>query len=225
VGVVLDGSRGAGVPEFVTPKSDYDVYIVLREASDRYPFTYGARIEMISQPLEEFRTHGLPGSGSRSEWNRPTFLHVRVEIDKLDGEIRRLVDEKAQLRPDEARTIAAEALDGYINMLLRSLRNGEAGRAVAARLDATESIPFLLTALFAFDGRVRPFNKWLEYQVQRQPLSFPDIPARVDALVRRPTLAAQRRLFRDVERLARERGFGTEIDLWEPNVAWLRGRA
>ena len=180
---------------------------------------------MISQPLEEFRTHGLPGSGSSSEWNRPTFLHVRVEIDKLDGEIRRLVDEKAQLRPDEARTIAVEALDGYINMLLRSLRNGEAGRAVAARLDATESIPFLLTALFAFDGRVRPFNKWLEYQVQRQPLSFPDIPARADALVRRPTLAAQRRLFRDVERLARERGFGAEVDLWEPNVAWLRGRA
>jgi hypothetical protein len=223
VGVVLDGSRGADVPEFVTPRSDYDVYIVLREANDRYPFNYGSRIEMIANSLDKFRTHGLPGSGS--EWNRPTFLHARVEIDKLDGEIRRLVDEKAQLRPDEARTIAVEALDGYINMLLRSLRNGEAGRPVAARLDATESIPFLLTALFAFDGRVRPFNKWLEYQVRRQPLSFPDIPARADALVRRPTLAAQRRLFRDVERLARERGFGAEIDTWQPNVAWLRGRA
>jgi hypothetical protein len=207
----------------VTPKSDYDVYIVLREPSDRYPFIYGSRIEMISQPLDEFRTHGLPGSGK--EWNRPTFQHARVEVDKLDGEIRRLVDEKAQLRPDEARTIAAEALDGYINMLLRSLRNGEAGRAVASRLDATESIPFLLTALFAFDGRVRPFNKWLEYEVRRQPVAFPDIPARVDTLVRRPTLAAQRRLFRDVERLTRERGFGAEIDLWEPNVAWLRGKA
>ena len=48
MGVVLDGSRGAEVPEFVTPRSDYDVYIVLREASNRYPFTYGARIEMIS---------------------------------------------------------------------------------------------------------------------------------------------------------------------------------
>jgi hypothetical protein len=223
VGVVLDGSRGAGVPEFVTPKSDYDVYIVLREASDRYPFTYGSRIEMISQPLDEFRTHGLPGSGS--EWNRPTFLHARVEVDKLDGEIRRLVDEKAQLRPDEARTIAVEALDSYINMLLRSLRNGEAGRLVAARLDATESIPHLLTALFAFDRRVRPFNKWLEYQVAREPLPLPDIPARVDALVRRPTPAAQRRLFRDVERLCRDQGFGAEIDLWEPNVPWLRGRA
>jgi hypothetical protein len=221
VGVVLDGSRGADVPEFVTPKSDYDVYIVLREASDRYPFVYGSRIEMISQPLDEFRTHGLPGSGK--EWNRPTFLHARVEIDKLDGEIRRLVDEKAHLRPDEARKVVAEALDSYINMLLRSLKNGEAGREVAARLDALESIPYLLTALFAFDGRVRPFNKWLEYLVQRQPLSFPDVAARVDALVRRPTPEAQRRLFREVERLARELGFGAEIDLWEPNVAWLRG--
>ena len=205
----------------MTPQSDYDVYIVLREASDRYPFTYGARIEKIAQPLDEFRTHGLPGSGS--EWNRPTFLHARVEVDKLDGEIRRLVDEKAQLRPDEARKLVVEALDSYINMLLRSLKNGEAGRVVAARLDAVESIPYLLTTLFAFDGRVRPFNKWLEYQVRRQPLSFPDVVARVDALVRRPTPGAQRRLFRDVERLARELGFGAEIDLWEPNVAWLRG--
>jgi hypothetical protein len=171
--------------------------------------------------LDEFRTHGLPGSGK--EWNRPTFQHVRVEVDKLDGEIRRLVDEKARLTPDDARKLAVEALDGYINMLLRSLKNAEAGRAVAARLDAAESIPFLLTTLFAFDGRVRPFNKWLEYEVRRQPLSFADIPARVYALVRRPTTGAQRRLFRDVERLARERGFGAEIDLWEPNVAWLRG--
>jgi hypothetical protein len=221
VGVVLDGSRGADVPEFVTPGSDYDVYIVLREPSDRYPFIYGSRIEMISQPLEEFRSHGLPGSGK--EWNRPTFQHVRVEVDKLDGEIRRLVDEKARLTPDDARKLAVEALDGYINMLLRSLKNAEAGRAVAARLDAVESIPFLLTTLFAFDGRVRPFNKWLEYEVRKQPLSFPGIPQRVYALVRRPTTGAQRRLFRDVERLARERGFGAEIDLWEPNVAWLRG--
>jgi hypothetical protein len=221
VGVVLDGSRGAEVPEFVTPDSDYDVYIVLREAGDRYPYTHGARIEMISQPLDEFRTHGLPGSGS--EWNRPTFLHARVEIDKLGGEIQRLVDEKAQLRPDEARTLVVEALDSYVNMLLRSLRNGEAGRTVAARLDAAESIPYLLTALFAFDGRVRPFNKWLEYQVGRQPLPLADIPARVDALMRRPTAASQRRLFRDVERLARERGFGADIDSWEPDVAWLRG--
>ena len=73
---------------FVTPASDYDLYIILREKSERYPFNYGARIEMIAQPLDEFRRHGLPGSGK--EWNRPTFQHVRVEIDKLDGEIQRL---------------------------------------------------------------------------------------------------------------------------------------
>ena|SRR2546430_2074201 len=33
----------------------------------------------------------------------------------------------------------------------------------------------------------------------------------------------QQRLFRDVEQLARERGFGAIIDGWEPDVAWLRG--
>jgi hypothetical protein len=221
VGAVLDGSRA--VPAFVTPRSDYDLYIVLREKSDRYPFTYGARIEMISQPLDEFRQHGMPGSGS--EWNRPTFLHVRVEIDKLDGEIHRLVAEKARLAPDEARKIASAALDDYVNSLYRSLRNDAGGRALAARLDALESIEPLLVTLFAFEGRVRPFNKWLEYDVQLEPLSFPEVVARVDSLSRRPTAAAQRGLFRDVERLARARGFGADIDSWEPHLDWLRGRS
>lgn len=218
LGAVLDGSRG--VPEFVTPASDYDVYIVLREASDRYPFTYGARIEMIARTLNEFRMEGMPGSGS--EWNRPTFQHVRVEIDKLDGEIQRLVDEKARLGAEEARTLAADALDDYINTLYRSLRNGEAGRALAARLDGVETIRPLLVLLFAIDGRVRPFNKWLEYEVQQQPLSFPDVLDRVAALAADPSAEAQRRVFGEVERLARERGMADLVDLWEPHVEWLR---
>jgi predicted nucleotidyltransferase len=219
VGAVLAGSRA--VREFVTAESDYDVYIVLREAGAGYPYTHGASIEMIAQPLDEFRRHGLPGS--KSEWNRSTFLHVRVEIDKLDGEIRQLVEEKARLTRAESDKLVAEALDDYINALYRSLKNHEAGRVLAARLDAAESIPPLLVALFALDGRVRPFNKWLAYEVQRQPLSFPDVPARVDGLSRRPTASSQRRLFRDVEGVARERGFGSAIDDWEPNVTWLRG--
>jgi hypothetical protein len=206
----------------VTPESDYDVYIVLRERSDGYPFTFGERIEMIGQTLDEFRRHGLPGSGS--EWNRPTFLHVRVEIDKLDGEIGRLVDEKARLGAEEARKLAAEALDDYINALYRSLKNLAAELELAGRLDAAESIPPLLVALFAFDRRVRPFNKWLEYQVRRQPLALPDAVDRLDGLLRAPTVTAQRRLFRDVEQLARARGFDAAIDSWEPRVAWLRGK-
>jgi hypothetical protein len=159
-----------------------------------------------------------------SAWNRPTFLHVRVEIDKLAGEIQRLVDEKAGLTADEARTLANEALDDYINTLYRSLRNGEAGRALAARLDGVESIRPLLVLLFAIDGRVRPFNKWLEYEIQRQPLSFPDLLDRVAALAADPSAEAQRRVFGEVERLARERGMGALVDEWEPHVDWLRTR-
>jgi hypothetical protein len=32
-------------------------------------------------------------------------------------------------------------------------------------------------------------------------------------------------MFRDVERVARCRGFGEVIDSWEPDVDWLRGVA
>jgi hypothetical protein len=195
----------------------------MRERTERYPFVFGSRIEMITRTLADFRAEGMPGSGS--EWNRPTFQHVRVEIDKLGGDIQRLVDEKARLGAEEARTLAAEALDDYINALYRSLRNSDGGRALASRLDGTESIRPLLVLLFAIDGRVRPFNKWLEYEVRRQPLSFPDVLDRVAELAADPSVEAQRRVFGGVERLARERGMAALVDEWEPHVAWLRGTA
>jgi hypothetical protein len=220
VGAVLVGPRA--VSELVTATSDYDLYIVLREADGRYPFVHGQPIEMISQTLDEFRRHGLPGSGS--EWNRPTFLNARVEIDAADGEIRRLVDAKAHLAPEEARLLATAALDDYVNVLYRSLKNTEAGRAIAGSLDAAGSIPPLLTFLFAIDGRVRPFNKWLVREVERRPLALPDISERADTLIKDPSTSSQRAMFREIEPLARARGFGDVIDSWEPDVGWLRGR-
>ena len=98
VGVVLSGSRGAGV--FVTDRSDFDVFVVIRQPDDRWPFVHGSAIEMVPLTLEEFEKYALPGSNAA--WNRPAFLYARVEIDKLDGEIERMVDRKRRLSRDES---------------------------------------------------------------------------------------------------------------------------
>ena len=219
VGVVLSGSRGAGV--FVTARSDFDVFVVTREPDDRWPFVYGSAVEMVALTLDLFETYGLPGG--RDAWNRPAFLFAKVEIDRLDGAIGRIVERKRRLTPDEATSIAAESLDDYINTLLRSLKNLEAGREPEGRLDAAESIPPLLKTAFALEGRVRPFNKWLRHDLEREPLAVEGLLSRIDRIRRDADLGEQRAMFRDMERHARGGGHGAVVDSWEPNVAWLRG--
>ncbi len=219
LGIVLMGSRGFDA--YVTHRSDYDLLVIVRSELDPWRTEHGSSVETWPMTLDRFRVHGL--AGPDAAWNRPAFLGVRVVLDRLEGEISRLVEQKRVLTPDESRTIAAERLDGYVNSLYRSLRNLEAGRPLEGRLDALESIGPLLDAVFAFEGRVRPFNKWLRYELGRRPLAFDDLAGLVEALSNHPTLETQRAAFRRVEIAARLAGHGPVIDSWAPDVGWLRG--
>lgn len=66
VGLLLAGSRGKG--GYVTPQSDYDAYVILREAglldeyAERFPSTHGDPVEYIVFSLESFRAHAMPGT-------------------------------------------------------------------------------------------------------------------------------------------------------------------
>jgi Nucleotidyltransferase domain len=99
VGLVLGGSRGKGA--FVDASSDFDTYVIVREHTDarrlRLSSRRGEPVEILVLTLDEFRAHAAPNS--ESAWNRYSFAHVRAEVDKLDGEIQRLVDEKGSLAP------------------------------------------------------------------------------------------------------------------------------
>jgi hypothetical protein len=225
VGLILTGSRGRGFR--VRPDSDHDVRLVLRdEALDTYSTPHGSPVEVAVVHSTRFERVGLPGSGS--EWDRYSYVRCEIVLDKLDGGIARLVAEKASLSHAEAAALAPEALDGYVNAYYRSARNHQNELPLEAHLDASESVPPLLTALFALERRVRPFNKFLGWELTQEPLpgeawSVERLLPRLQRIVGSGELAAQQRLFRDVERLARERGLGAVIDGWEPDVAWLRG--
>ncbi len=218
LGLILAGSRGAGI--FATDRSDFDTYLILRTSDDAWRAGHGEPVEVWPMTLDEFRRHAL--MGAPDAWNRPTFLHVRVEIDKLGGEIQQLVEHKARLTPDEVGRTVPDALDGYINSLYRSLKNLEAGRQLAGWLDAVESLALLLTTAFALEGRVRPFNKYLRHELERRPLPTIGLTT-IERMAREAMPDVQRVVFRDVERRAREAGFGSVVDGWEPDVAWLRG--
>jgi hypothetical protein len=224
VGVVLGGSRGKGA--LVTEHSDHDVYVIVRDEAalarwaERHPSRHGDPIEVILMTVERFRDHAVPGSPTA--WNAYTFAHVTPLVDR--DQIADLVRSKGRVDPASA----AEPLDAYVNSYYRSAKNARDGLLFEARLDAVESVPFFLEFLFCVFGRVRPYNKWLRWELEHHPL---EPPWSADELLPRleRILAGdgpeQQALFRDAERLARSRGLGETIDGWEPDVPWLRGEA
>jgi predicted nucleotidyltransferase len=227
VGVVVFGSRAAG--RYATEASDVDAFVVVDgspEAAAEWQTPHGSLVEVWAMTLDAFRAHALPGDAAA--WNRPALIRARVDLDKLDGEIGRIVDRKRRLEPDEARALVDSALDDAINSMYRALRNLEGGRELGGRLDALESVGPLLTTVFALEGRVRPFNKWLAFELEQDPLrtpAFARLLEGVDALTTRPTAERIREAFRMLEGPARAGGHGAVVDGWEPDVGWLRGEA
>ena len=213
LGVIVGGSRGKGA--HVTAESDWDVYVVVRERPPSWRFERGARIEPFLVTVDALRA--MP------KWNRYTFAYVRPVLDKTDGEIARIVAELGRRDP----ATASEPLDAYANSCYRSLTNARLGLDVESRLDAAESVPWLLDFLFAAHGRVRPYNKWLRWELREHPLGEPwseeAFVPRLSLIVATGDVGEQRTLFRTVEAFAREQRFGEVIDGWEPDLAFLRG--
>src|SRR4051794_39947556 len=220
LGVIVSGSRA--VASLVTPLSDFDCYIVLRNGASevgQWDHVRGQPVETVPVTLDHFRSHAT--AGSPTFWNRPSFLHARVEFEVGGGEVAAALEAKRRLTPEEADLLVREWIGGYINSLYRSLKNFRDGRSFAGRLDALESLSPLLTTVFALLGRVRPFNKALAYELDREPLPIPDFLARLEHLARDPGMATQQELFRDFEAIARAAGYGDLVDDWHPDVPFF----
>jgi hypothetical protein len=212
IGLVVFGSRGKGA--FVDEQSDWDVFVVVREQRGDRPFRHGDRVETVELTLDELR--------SPPAWQRYALAWLEPQLDKT-GEVADALREAVQVDP----ATAGAPLDGYVNMLYRSLKNARIGLELASLLDAQESIPWFLEFLFAVHGRVRPYNKWLVWELDAHPLPAARddvLLGRLDRIARTGDLDEQRALFRVAESIAREHGHGAVIDGWEPDVAWLRGQ-
>jgi hypothetical protein len=229
VGLVLTGSRGRDL--LVRPDSDWDVRLVVRDddlaaCEERFDTPRGSEVEVAVFSVSGFEQAGA--LGSPNEWDRYSYAHAEVVLDKLEGGIANLVAEKSVLPAKAASDLAACALDGYVNACFRSLKNHRSGLVAATHLDAAESISPFLTSLFAMYERVRPFNKFLRWELETFPLGEPlwsadDLLTRLEAIVATGDVESQQSLFRNTERFARERGHGELLDGWEPDLALLRG--
>ena len=208
IGVVVHGSRGRGL--HVHDGSDWDVIVVVREPAGHYDSERGGELEAFE----------LTSIAQLPKWMLPAVTWTTPALDKT-GEVAAQLAEVTTVDP----ATAAEPLDAYVNSYYRSAKNARTGLELAALLDAQESIPYYLDFVFAAHGRVRPYNKWLEWELREHPLPVPLDLVRLERIALTGDLDEQRALFRDTEALARSLGHGSTIDGWEPDVAWLRGEA
>ena len=232
VAVVLGGSRGKGT---ASARSDWDVYLIAADGSnvaDLFALFSSAddRVELCGVlTLSEFATYA--DVGSADEWNRYTFAHVEPVFDRTDGVVSGLCAAKEWLPDELAAERAALGLDAYCNLhyrAMKSIHNDDA--PLAGQLDAAESVGQLLEFVFAAERRVRPYNKFLAWELERHPLEADWLPSsgatELLARITAGNAAAAVATFERVERYARQAGYADVLDAWpEPALAEMRRRS
>ncbi|MBI4059687.1 hypothetical protein HY406_01335 [Candidatus Giovannonibacteria bacterium] len=175
------------------------------------------RFEIWPRTLTEFKNHAV--WGSEKEWDRYNFTHNKAVLDKT-GELQKIIDEKGSLPKEVQRVVIEEALDNYINQVYRSAKYWRNGNKFAAYVDATESLPPLITALYAFEERLRPYNKYFEWELKHHPLKFLPWPpdefiADYKHILETGDIKTQKKVFTAIKKLFSEHGYSKSIEDWK----------
>lgn len=220
----LTGSRGKGRE---TAASDYDCVLIVRDEAfeawrGRYARRAYGRTDCSVMTLEGLRAHAA--WGGPDAWDRYSYAHVRVLVDRTEGLCQQVIDEKARVPDPEVAGFVDRSLDHYLNQTYRALKCLRDSQPLAARLEAAEAIAPLLDALFALDrGRLRPFYKYLAWELAEHPLSSGQALALQTPALLDPDPATLRRLLRDTEARCRDAGHDSVFDGWAGDLAWMRG--
>jgi predicted nucleotidyltransferase len=216
IGVILTGSVAR---DMATEHSDHDVIVVVPEYDDAHSRTtrHSKELDEIIYDLADLADTTDP----EWQWARWQFRGARLLLDRSDGRIAPLIAKQATPTAEEAEATARRVLDGYINQAYRAAKSRGDGRLVQAQLDTMECVPWLLETLFALHGRLRPYNKYLRWELETYPLGAPwDAATLPERIVADPV-----ELFGDIERLARERGYGDDVDTWDASELDIVRRA
>lgn len=169
LGLVLSGSAGRGL---ATERSDVDIYVVLTDdAIQQRGIARSTEVDEI--PIALSALERVPPFASADWWFRWSFAWAPVLLDRTEGRIARAAGRQATLGLDEHDVVLIEhyRLDGWINYAYRALKSDRDGRARERRLDAAESMPWLLDVVFTLAGRVRPYHKYLPWELREHPLT------------------------------------------------------
>lgn len=220
IGFVLGAGRGKG---FATEFSDYDISVVAKddrkkECQGKYEKYYLTEIiDICVCTLSEFRNSD--GWGTEEEPYRYGYAYIIAQVDKT-GEIQKIINEKGRIPSNAVRPFVSKQLDGYINLYYRSLKNYRDGNMTAAHLDGVESMFYLLNIVFGIEGRLRPYNKFLEWDIKEHPLKLlpwqaDDFIEKVKKIMTTGDIEFQKEIFRKICELFKKEGYGEVIDGWK----------
>lgn len=221
IGFVLSAGRGRG---FVTENSDYDIAIVVPdEMKAEYVEKYEKKY--YSTEVIDIGVYSLTDYKNYAKWGEPdsphryNFAYLKAQIDRT-GEIQKIINEKGIIPPDKIKEFVSGELDSYINYYYRAVKNYRDGSATACYFDGVESMFSLLAILFGVEGRLRPYNKYLEWDLKNHPLKFLPWPAddfvvKVKKIMTTGDIEIQKEIFKKVCELFRAQGYGEVIDGWE----------
>lgn len=171
LGFILGGGRGKGL---ATEHSDYDIIMVVPdEKKTEYETRYETEdlkkkeVDIGIWPLSDFKKYGT--WHDESAGHAYNFAHLQAAVDRT-GEIQQLINEKAKIPETEIHKFVNGELDKFINYYYRAVKNHRDGSELASHLDAAESMPVLISLFFALEGKVRPYNKHLEWELKNFPL-------------------------------------------------------
>jgi hypothetical protein len=188
VAVILGGSRSVGHER---ADSDYDVYYV-RTAPGKVPAQ--PNIETPTITLDELRT-------IEPYWWTDGMVQGRVLVDKTGGELTEIL-----ARLGTAGDVSSP-YDGYLNAFVRGKAAARRGDELGARLQAADSVRYLVATLAALDGRRPRFH-------DRLTGTLGDWEPRLLAILRDPNVEAQLALFADVRSFMESQGVSTH-DEWQ----------
>lgn len=217
IGLIVKGGRGKGM---FTENSDYDIALITTdESASNVKEEYKGKQDILDisvLSMSGFRVYAAVGTAE--EWDRYTYAHIKAQIDKT-GEIQKIIDEKGVLPKEHILQVAKNALDGYLNFLYRSIKNYRDGNIFASHFDACESLPRLLTFLFAVEGRVRPYNKFLmwelkNYPLKNLPIQLEDFLGKIELIIKSGDIEIQKELHVLAERIALKNNCSDIIDSW-----------
>lgn len=224
----LDGSRGKGR---AGPHSDYDcTLIVADEAFNAYHegFSRFGRPDLQCQVMTLAGFEAYAAWGSDTAWARYNYAHLTAVIDKT-GQVQALIEAKARIPEACVDGFIEDSIDHWINQAYRSLKCQRDDQLLAARLEAAEGIPPLLNAVFALHGgRLRPYAKYLAWELEAHPLEqLPWAPAvfldRLKEVLDTGDIAAQRDLIQGLAPIFRAAGHRAVLDDWDQAWPWLLG--
>lgn len=224
VGLILVGSRGKG---FDNEYSDYDAIMIVKDGaasvlSEKYKQKNLNNVDLVVQSLSDFKKYA--DWDSPETWDRYNYAHCKVLVDKMDN-LPQLIQEKGYIPEDKLNQFIDFWIDGYVNGVFRSIKCIRNNNPFGAHLEAVNSMLDLLTLVFGFNGRHRPFLGYVQKELEMYPLqNLPWSPAefvqKIEKVLATADLKTQQELLTGIEKMGRENGHGHMFDGWEGKDKW-----